>query len=273
MTLGVKTEITNPGWAVRWRRLQTGIYMTLGVTRGGIRRAIELPRFLGHLRDWRRRGGRISALFPIIGEWAESSGSARGHYFHMDLLVARRIFENKPQRHLDVGSRIDGFVAHVAVFRQIEVVDIRPNAESVGNIVFRQGDLLNLDPTFHASCDSLSCLHALEHIGLGRYGDPIDPDGHLKGFAALVRMLKPGGRFYLAFPIGRAGVEFNAHRIFDPEEVFAWPGAESLALERFDYVDDSGRLHEAVARDRIRAECGDFAYGCGIYAFVKSSAA
>jgi hypothetical protein len=30
-------------------------------------------------------------------------------------------------------------------------------------------------------CDSLSCLHALEHFGLGRYGDPIDPRGHEKG--------------------------------------------------------------------------------------------
>jgi len=47
----------------------------------------------------------------------DPGGDASGHYFHQDLIVARRIFERDPRKHVDVGSRIDGFVAHLAVFR------------------------------------------------------------------------------------------------------------------------------------------------------------
>ncbi len=117
-------------------------------------------------------------------------------------------------------------------------------------------------------CDSVSCLHALEHFGLGRYGDPIDPLGHLKGFKNLVRMLQPGGRLYLSFPIGRSGVHFNAHRVFEATEVLEW-SAGSLVLDAFDYVDDSGDLHRNASPSHLPI----MRYGCGIYSFVKLSSA
>lgn len=40
---------------------------------------------------------------------------------------------------------------------------------------FKQADLVRPVEGMAGYCDSLSCLHALEHFGLGRYGDPIDP--------------------------------------------------------------------------------------------------
>ena len=61
------------------------------------------------------------------------------------------------------------------------------------------------------SVESLSYLHTMEHIGLGRYGDPIDPLGYLKGMNELQRVLKPGGKLYLSVLIGQERVEFNAY--------------------------------------------------------------
>ncbi len=210
-------------------------------------------------------GGTISEYFPILEDYSQNAGTAGGHYFHMDLLVAGFVAEAKPERHLDVGSRIDGFVAHVAAFRKVDVMDIRPlSIDAHPQISFVQADLMKLDKSMIASTDSLSCLHAIEHFGLGRYNDPIDPKGHLAAFSNMADLVRPGGRFYFASPIGRAKVMFNAHRIFDPLECPAWE-PDKLLLERFDYVDDAGALH-------LLAEPKDAAnldYGCGIYSFRR----
>ena len=230
----------------------------------------HVPRFLRDLNQWKRQGGRVSSMYPVLSDWSDQAGAVASRaYFYQDLLVARRIYEARPQRHVDVGSRFDGFVAHVAVFREIDVIDIRPMEMTIRNVRFIQADLMQGAAEPATSTDSLSCLHALEHFGLGRYGDPIDPSGHLKGFKSLIKILKPGATFYLSFPIGQPVVEFNAHRVFDSEEVLSWPGSELLRLERFDYVDDNGALHEDVAIDEIRVRCADLIHGCGIYTFTR----
>jgi hypothetical protein len=229
----------------------------------------QVPKYFRHLNEWKKRGGRVSGLYPILSDWSDQAGSASGAYFHQDLLVARRIFEARPARHIDVGSRIDGFVAHVAVFREIEVVDIRPLQNPIRNVRFLQEDLMKGSPALEASTDSLSCLHALEHFGLGRYGDPVDPQGHLRGFQSLVKMLKPNATFYLSFPIGKPVVEFNAHRVFKWDEVLTWPGSELLSFQRFDLIDDMGALHENVPIDSVGDYCADLVQGCGIFTFYR----
>ena len=156
----------------------------------------------------------ITQFRPFLFEKNDFSGVASGDYFHQDLYVARRIFENKPIKHIDVGSRIDGFVAHVACFREIEVFDIRPLKSQVETIKFVQADLMQMKTELIECTDSLSCLHTIEHFGLGRYGDAIDADGHLKGLDSLHKMLKKGGTFYFSTPIGKQRIEFNAHRVF-----------------------------------------------------------
>src|SRR5439155_9836158 len=94
-------------------------------------------------------------------------------------------------------------VAHVATFREIDVLDIRTVHDSIPNMRFLRADLMATLPAELVGCaDSASCLHALEHFGLGRYGDPIDYQGHIKGLLNLHRMLEPGGRLYLSVPIG-----------------------------------------------------------------------
>ena len=99
--------------------------------------------------------------YPCLDDRYQQSGSARGHYFHQDLLIARRIHDANPATHLDVGSRIDGFVTHVAAFRPIRVLDIRPMTQQIPNVEFVQADIMGELPDELFECtDSLSCLHA-----------------------------------------------------------------------------------------------------------------
>jgi SAM-dependent methyltransferase len=205
---------------------------------------------------------------PMLHDRMASVGG-RGVYFHQDLLVARRILERRPRRHGDVGSRIDGFVARVALFREIEVLDIRPMTERIPNIVFRQVDFMREDQPLADYRDSVSCLHALEHFGLGRYGDPVDPDGHLKGFRNLRRILQVEGRCYLSVPMGPQRTEFDSERVFSLGYLLRMV-SDGFRLERFSYVDDAGALHEDVGltSELVAADCG-CTLGCAILELVK----
>lgn len=198
------------------------------------------------------------------------SGKVMRHYFLQDLLIAQKIFEAEPRKHVDVGSRIDGFVAHVASFRDIEVFDIRPMQSTIANVTFRQIDFMKDLEAYAQYCDSLSCLHALEHFGLGRYGDEIDILGYVRGFENLTKMLKKKGTLYLSVPIGPERIDFNAHRVFNIETILsmAKPHYELLS---FSYIDDENKLHEGVdiGSAVLSTNLGCY-YGCGIFEFRKT---
>jgi hypothetical protein len=229
----------------------------------------NLPRYFSEIKKYKNMGGNVEHYYPILSDYADQAGSASGHYFHQDLLIAKRIFTASPKKHVDVGSRIDGFVAHVATFREIEIIDVRYlNLQGHQNIKFLQCDVMNLEAEFYDLCDSISCLHAIEHFGLGRYSDPLDPLGYRKGFNNLLRMLKQDGTLYISFPIANQNqTYFNAHRTFQATDIFSWIDNEfKLELVSFDYVDDSGNLHE---KTNLETFDESLIYGCGIYTFKK----
>ena len=228
------------------------------------------PKYRKQYNEFKKKGGVVTNMYPIFTDYDAQAGSASGPYFHQDLLVASFIYKNNPIRHIDIGSRIDGFIAHVASFRPIDVMDVR-DLERTGhkNITFIKADLMDKVCAQNNITDSISCLHAIEHFGLGRYGDPVDPMGHIKGFNNILRMLKPGGNFFISFPIGNKNeVHFNAHRVFHPKDIFTWAeDKNSLKFERFDYVDDEGKLHQKI---NIETDTINVILGCGIYTFKKS---
>ncbi len=198
------------------------------------------------------------------------SGAIRGHYFYQDWLVANRIFINNPTIHVDVGSRVDGFVTYVAAFRPIQVIDIRPLELRIHNIKFIQANLmLPLDKEMYECCDSLSCLHTLEHFGLGRYGDPVNYDGYLVGLRNLRALLKHSGKLYLSVPIGPQRIEYNAHRIFSVRFLLKLLEGQ-FVIDRFSYVDDRGDLHINVqlSPQQVAKNFGCY-YGCGIFEMTK----
>ena len=197
---------------------------------------------------------------PILNERNEQSGSL-GAYFLQDQLVARWVYHAAPARHVDIGSRLDGFIGSISVFREVEVIDIRPQDQRIRHVQFHQLDLMNELPIeWLESTDSLSCLHTIEHFGLGRYGDRVDPNGHLKGLEQLKKMVKPGGVLYLSTPIGPQRIEFNAHRIFAPETVLSWFD-EDWEIVRCAVMDDEFRLNEDAGVEGLRGFRGDLGLG------------
>jgi hypothetical protein len=160
---------------------------------------------------------KVTPTYPCLSDWVESAGVAQGHYFHQDLLVAQEIFRRNPTKHCDIGSRIDGFVAHVATYREIEVFDIRNVKSNANGIRFNKLDVTDIPALPKSYCDSLSSLHVLEHFGLGRYGDSIDPNSWRIGLKAFNIILQKDGILYLSVPVGVERVEFNAHRVFAPK--------------------------------------------------------
>ena len=209
-------------------------------------------------------------FLPSLNDKGDEAGVARGIYFHQDLYIARKIFESDPQRHIDVGSRIDGLVAHIATFRAVEVIDFRPVKSKVKNIAFVQADMSDaLDSELINVCDSLSSTFSIGHFGLGRYGDRLEPEGHIKGLTNLKKMLKTGGHLYLSVPIGRQKVEFNSHRIFSMTWLLEVLKSDFELIE-FSYVDDKGDLHENVKLETeiIESNCG-CEFGAGMFILKK----
>ena len=214
---------------------------------------------------------RFGQNYPILGDRFSEAGTMSGPYFHQDLFVARKIFVNNPKRHIDIGSRTDGFVAHVAVFRKIEIIDIREQTNKVTNIEFRKADLMQLPDDLMNACDSISSLHAIEHFGLGRYGDPVDYYGYSKAINNITRILQAGGTFYFSVPIGPQRIEFNAHRVFSVRYLFDL-FKDNFILNSFSFVDDKGVFFENAQLTQIEIERNyGCHYGCGIFELIKKA--
>lgn len=241
-------------------------------------KAIRHPGVSWFIHDWkelkRQKGSDTTfewgRVFPVLGDRYDEGGTMKGHYFHQDLYVARKIFEENPRNHLDIGSRVDGFVAHVASFRVIELMDIRPIQSKVRNIVFRQADLMaELQPGLIGSFESVSSLHVAEHLGLGRYGDPIDYFGYLKALDNIEKILVRGGTFYFSVPIGAQRIEFNAHRVFSVNYLLSIL-TPKFHINHFSFVDGAGDFHEEVElTDESIKSNFNCQYGCGIFVLTK----
>ncbi|MDP2302166.1 MAG: DUF268 domain-containing protein [Ignavibacteria bacterium] len=211
----------------------------------------------------------ITELYPCLSDRFDKAGSLPLHYFYQDVVVAGKVFKNNPVKHVDIGSRIDGFVAHVASFREIEIFDIRSFSTDLPNIKFIKADLTEQNFPLIDYCDSISCLHAIEHFGLGRYGDKLDYNGHIKGLNNIHKVLKTNGKFYFATPIGNQRIEFDAHRVFSITYLLDF-FKNKYILDSFSYINDKNELFLDYNLDEsnIKNNCGCH-YGCGIFELTK----
>ena len=233
-------------------------------------RLANLPRYLRDLRAYLRAPGaepwsRVT-LRPMLEERTPSHGFD-AHYVYLGAWAFRHIARAHPAEHVDIGGQI-GWVTCLASVTRVVFIDVRPFLGTVENLESRAGDVLAL-PFPDRSVPSLSCLHVAEHIGLGRYGDPIDPLGTRKAFAELARVLALHGRLYFVLPVGRPMVAFNAHRVHDPVSIEQWIVDEGLVLREFAAVDDKGQFRADASPSDMR----DQAYACGMFLVERSAGA
>ena len=183
------------------------------------------------------------------------------HYFYQAGWLARRLPQALPELHVDIGSSAM-MINVLSAFVETVFVDYRPLPARLQNLYPVAGNIVRL-PFADASVSSLSCLHVIEHIGLGRYGDLLDAEGSQKAATELARVILPGGKLYLSAPVGRERVCFNAHRVFNPSGLTRM--FPDLSLVEFSFVDDNGQLHEHQLPDAAQLNY----YACGLYIFGK----
>jgi len=160
------------------------------------------------------------------------------HYIYHPAWAARILAKTKPEYHVDISS-ILSFSTIVSAFVPVKFYDYRPADLKLNNLEAGFADLKSLDFADN-SIPSLSCMHTIEHIGLGRYGDEIDPSGDIKSINELKRVLKPGGDLLFVTPVGKPRIEFNAHRIYSYEQVIEY--FSPLVLTEFSLIPDAGGL-------------------------------
>lgn len=186
------------------------------------------------------------------------------HYVYHPAWAVRVLARTRPAEHTDISSHLS-FCAIVSAFLPVKFYDYRPAALELSSLSSGAADLLAL-PFESGSISSLSCMHTIEHIGLGRYGEPVDPDADLKAVAELKRVLAPGGALLFATPVGAPRLQFNAHRIYSYAQIMSY--FAPLKLREFALIQDDaksgGLIYGAPA---LLAD--EQTYGCGCFWFEK----
>ena len=254
------------------KRLALVIMRSLGALSWKIRPA-ALIRYAAFLSDWRRfrkAGGKAAVLdfYPCLHDKTSATGIDT-HYFHQAIWALREIRQNGARQHVDIGSDVN-FVGMLTVITEVLFVDIRPLFLNIQNYQGIGASITAL-PFATNSIASLSCMHVLEHIGLGRYGDPVDPLGPEKACREIVRVLQPGGHAYISTLIGRPRVAFNGHRVFEPSEVLAL--FAGLEIEAMAMVDAPGRFVTGLDPHTvdIRESEGGLDFGLGLFRLRKAA--
>lgn len=184
------------------------------------------------------------------------------HYTYQGPWVMRQLLRSRPKRHIDVGSWTP-YIGFFAALQPTEFVDIRPADLDIPGTSAKSGSVLDL-PYKTGSVESLSCLHVIEHIGLGRYGDPLDVEGTEKAARELARVIRSGGSLYVSLPVGKETTYFNAHRVTSPSRVVHL--FEGLELVSFSAVTDKGAYKENIKPGSLSRQ----KYACGLYYFRKA---
>ncbi len=226
-----------------------------------------VPRYLSFWKDFFRyisfkNSPKINLLdlYPIIND-KTSKTKFDAQYFHQGIWAFNKILKSKVMEHVDIGSQID-LVGFLTTITNVKFVDIRPLKTDIDNFVSIKGDILNL-PFKNNSILSLSCLHVAEHIGLGRYGDLLDPLGTEKACRELSRVLSLGGSLYFSLPIGKPRVCFNAHRIHLIKQILHY--FNKLELKELVIINDKGK----VIKDPKLEYFDDAVYSAGLFHFKK----
>ena len=233
-----------------------------------IQKLIKLRKFK---QDFRNFSQQSDGRFPVLwrDRWVRlndntlTTGFDR-HYIYHTSWAARILAETKPKYHVDISSDLR-FATLVSAFIPVKFHDFRQVDLKLPNLTSEHADLTNL-PFDDTSIKSLSTMHVVEHIGLGRYGDPIDPQGDLKAISELKRVLSADGDLLFVVPIGKARIQFNAHRIYNYEQIMNY--FRELKLQQFALIPDEPK-DGGLILDATEEMAYKQSYGCGCFWFRK----
>ncbi len=230
------------------------------------KRVARFFEYLGELGRFRKNNDRrfivkTRDIYPCLNDKVIKTPFDQ-HYIYHSAWAARVLAQTKPEYHVDISS-ILSFSTIVSAFVPVKFYDYRPAELNLNNLESGFAELKKLNFADN-SIASLSCMHTIEHIGLGRYGDEIDPAGDIKSINELKRVLKPGGDLLFVTPVGKSKIEFNAHRIYSFEQILDY--FSPFLLKEFSLIPDKGGLIQNADPALVKEQ----SYGCGCFWFKKN---
>lgn len=212
-------------------------------------------RFDVHLKD----------LKLCLSDATATTGFDRHYIFHT-AWASRILASLRPKLHVDISSSLF-FSGIVSAFVPVKFLDYRPANLCLSEIEEQPVDILEL-PFSDNSIESLSCMHVIEHIGLGRYGDPLNYDGDIQAVAELKRVVAMGGSLLFVVPISaKPYIAFNAHRVYGHDQVISM--FDEFSLINFSLIPDDPLDGGLVSMPNTEL-MGRQRYGCGCYHFKKN---
>lgn len=240
----------------RWMSVVVDFRMLAGL--------VNLPRYVWQYFKYKHLSAderiKFTDSYPCLSD-SISHTPFDAHYYYQAAWLARCLIKEKPGLHIDIGSSVN-MLSVLSAQQTIVFLDYRPLQSSLERLHCVAGAITAL-PFQDASICSLSSLHVLEHIGLGRYGDPLDPQGTRKACNEIKRVLSPGGRLYLSVPVGEERTCFNAHRVFRPGTIIDY--LSDFELNEFSFVDDNANFYQNARPE----EAEQLDYGCGMFLFSR----
>ena len=229
------------------------------------KKVVRLFEYLGEFSKFKKTNDkRFSAhtknIYPCLKDKIRNT-PFDAHYTYHPAWAARILAQTRPNHHVDISSLLS-FSTIVSAFVPVKFYDYRPANLNLTNLESGFADLKQLSFPDN-SIPSLSCMHTVEHIGLGRYGDEIDPQGDIKSINELKRVLKPDGDLLFVTPVGESKIEFNAHRIYSYEQIIEY--FAPLTLKEFSLINDAGVMITNAHPNLVK----DQQYGCGCFWFKK----
>ena len=200
-------------------------------------------------------------VYPCLNDDTTKT-SFEPHYFYQGIWAGEKIYQSLIKKHVDVGSEIRWVGSLTVYVNEVTFVDIRPFGTNLNNLKMLKGNILNL-PFENESLQSISSLSVIEHIGLGRYGDAIDPEGTKKACKELQRVTMKNGNIYVSCPIGKEKTCFNAHRIHNPEIIMEY--FDECELVEFSVVNDN----ETFIKNVNMKNYMNNNYACGMFWLKK----
>lgn len=202
-------------------------------------------------------------LFPCLDDEVNIH-PVDAHYLYHPAWAARKLLEYGIKEHYDFGST-QAFAAMTSAFTRVVLHDFRMPHILLSGLVCRSADLMKLDYA-NDSLPSVSCMHTIEHVGLGRYGDTLNPEGDRVAAKELVRVLQPGGTLIFVVPVGRSRLQFNGHRIYSFEQVLDM--LQPLELLEHSLIPDTA-FNVGMIDNASPEIINQQVHGCGCFVFRK----